>query len=145
MLSTAPMPAQPVAESPAQVIAFPHGLVGCPDWRNFVLLTDDEENLPVAMLQCLDLPRVQLLVTDPHLIDASYSAPLSDEDRQALDLRPGDQTVTFCTLTVGEDGLITANLLGPLVVNARSRQGRQLVLNDSGYSTRHRVAHLEEA
>jgi flagellar assembly factor FliW len=51
----------------------------------------------------------------------------------------------YCTLTVGGDGLITANLLGPLVINPRTRRGRQLVLTESGYSTRHPVAQLQGA
>lgn len=125
------------------VLAFPDGLVGCQGWKNFVLLTDDEENLPVACLQSLDEPLVRLLVTDPRLIDANYTVPLSHEDRASLDLRTSDSTVVYCTLTVGDDGLVTANLLGPLVINARARLGRQIVLSDSGYSTREPVATLQ--
>jgi flagellar assembly factor FliW len=132
-------------EASSATLAFPDGLVGCQDWKNFVLLTDDEENLPVACLQSLDQPLVRLLVTDPRLVDAAYAFQLSDADRASLDLQPSDTTAVYCTLTVGTDGLITANLLGPLVVNTRTRRGRQLVLTESGYSTRHPVAQLQGA
>jgi flagellar assembly factor FliW len=126
-------------------LTFPEGLVGCRDWTTFVMLTDSEEDLPVAYMQLVSDPRVRLLVTDPRLIDDSYSLTLSEQDRAELDLQPSDETVLYSTLTIQDDGMITANLLGPLVINARTRQGRQLVLTDSGYTTRHPVANLQEA
>ena len=67
---------------------------------------------------------------------------LSADDRASLGLAPGAAPTIYCTLSVAADGLITANLLGPLVVNPATRRGRQLVLTDSGYSTRHPVARL---
>lgn len=85
--------------------------------------------MPVAVLRSLDHPEVELLVTDPALLDPQYKAKLGLE-----------QSAVYCTLTVGEDGWITANLLGPLIIDPASRQGRQMVLTDSGYSSRHPVA-----
>jgi flagellar assembly factor FliW len=129
----------------SDAIVFPEGLVGCQTWKRFVLLTDDDEQLPVAYLQSVDDPEVRLLVTDPRLIDQAYVAPLSDADLAAIHADATDKTTLYCTLTINKDGLITANLLGPLVINARTRTGKQLVLSDSSYTTRHPVAHLQEA
>jgi flagellar assembly factor FliW len=144
MLSTAAIADQSTdATANSQILAFPEGLVGCQDWKNFVLLSDDEENLPVACLQSVDQPRVRLLVTDPRLIDNNYSIDLTEDDYSTLGVQNADDTALFCTLSVTEDGSITANLLGPLVVNKRTRRGRQVVLSDSGYSTRHPVARLQ--
>ena len=144
MLTTAAIVDRPTdASSASTIFAFPDGLVGCQDWKNFLLLSDDEEDLPVACLQSIDQPRVRLLVTDPRLIDQNYAINLTDADRSSLDLQaPDEDTALFCTLSVSQDGAITANLLGPLVINKRTRCGRQLVLSDSGYSTRHPVAQL---
>ncbi|SRR6266567_546990 len=126
-------------------LVFPDGLVGCQAWKNFVLLTDDKEDLPVAYLQSLDEPHIRLLVTNPLLVENSYAAKLTEDDRASIELEPTDQSVLYCTLTVDAQGNITANLLGPLVVNPRTRRGRQLVLTESSYSTRHPVAQLQEA
>jgi flagellar assembly factor FliW len=128
-----------------QPIVFPAGLIGCDSWRQFVLLTDDEEDLPVAYLQSVDEPSVRLLVTDPRFITDSYTVELSDEDRAHLELAPTETPVLYSTLTVHDNGEITANLLGPLVINARTRLGRQVVLSDVTYSTRYLVAQLEVA
>jgi len=122
----------------SSVIAFPEGLVGCRSWKHFVLLTSDEADLPVGILQCIDEPSVRFMVTDPRLIDSTYCAELSFEDKLALGTNP----VIYCTLTVSNDGNITANLLGPLVINAQTRQAKQVVLTDDTYSARHPVGRL---
>lgn len=122
-------------------IYFPEGLVGCPDWRRFVQVVDTDEELPVVILQSLDRPEVQLLVTNPRLIDEAYARSLSS----VLQSEDGAQPVLFCTLTVGSDGSISANLMGPLVINPQTRRGRQVVLADSAYSTRYPVAAAQEA
>ena len=147
MLATAQRPAAPLpADLPTDAadhaLVFPDGLVGCPDWRRFVLMSAEDEALPVATLVSLDDPAVELLVTDPRLLLPDYDLKLSVEDRASIGLQADAHPVVYCTLTLAADGLITANLLGPLVIDPRTRQARQVVLTDSGYSTRHPVARL---
>jgi flagellar assembly factor FliW len=125
-------------------IFFPDGLIGCPDWQRFVQVVDEDEDLPVAVLQSLDNEGVQLLVTDPYMVEPGYSAPLSADHRATLGLAADVDPLLYCTLTVGQDGSISANLLGPLVVNPTNRRGLQLVLTDARYSTRHLVAQVEQ-
>lgn len=132
MITTQPGQTTPGTIAEDAAIVFPDGLVGCPDWKRFVLLVDEEEELPVAILRSLDDPQIEMLVTDPALVAPDYRAQLPVS-------REIDSTV-YCTLTVGEDGWITANLMGPLVIDPSTRQGHQLVLADSSYSTRHPVA-----
>ena len=138
----APPPADLPSDAADHALVFPDGLVGCPDWRRFVLMTAEDEELPVASLVSLDDPAVELMVTDPRLVLPDYVLKLSVEDRASIGLQAEMQPAVYCTLTLAADGLITANLLGPLVVNPRTREGRQFVLTDSGYTTRHPVARL---
>ena len=131
--------------SPVEVdssIHFPAGLVGCSNWKQFVLLSDADEDLPVGVLQCLNEPSVTFMVTDPILVLPDYTAPLSTEDQNELGLEADATPIVYCTLTVGSEGELTANLLGPLVVNPRTHQGKQLVLAESQYSPRHPVGRL---
>src|ERR1700722_7499733 len=95
-------------------VTFPEGLVGCPTWKRFVLIVEDSEELPVAMLQSLDDPDCAMLVTDPKMVEPSYTVRLTAEDRAALSLSSDGQPVLYCTLSVTADGWITANMLAPL-------------------------------
>jgi len=125
-------------------IVFPDGLVGCQDWKQFVLMTDDsDENLPVAVLQSLDDTSVSLMVTDPRFVASTYAASLTSQDRIDLGLAEDAEPVVYCTLSIA-DGWLTANLLGPLVVNPSNRQGKQVVQVDTSYTTKHPVARLAE-
>jgi flagellar assembly factor FliW len=138
----APLPADLPTNAADHALVFAEGLVGCPDWRRFVLMTAEDEELPVASLVSLDDPAVVLMVTDPRLLLPDYEVKLSAEDRASIGLPAGTEPAVYCTLTLAADGLITANLLGPLVVNPCTREGRQFVLTDSGYTARHPVARL---
>ena len=106
-------------------------------------MVDDQEDLPVAVLQSIDDPRVALMVTDPGLIEPGYGLNLSAEDQRALEL-DGLTPMSFCTLSLSPEGLLTANLLGPLVVNPNTGVGKQFVLVDAPYSTRHPVTQVGE-
>jgi flagellar assembly factor FliW len=60
-------------------------------------------------------------------------------DREAMALGKTDPIV-FALVTVPEDPLkMTANLIGPLVIHPERRFGMQVVLHDSGYTTRQRL------
>ena len=139
MITTQPGQDTPGTSFDDAAIVFPDGLVGCPDWKRFVLLVDEEEDLPVAVLRSLDDPFVELLVTDPTLVEPRYRSQLP------LNAMGETDPAVYCTLTIGEDGWITANLMGPLVIDPLTRQGRQLVLADSSFSTRHPVAQTAKA
>src|SRR5438093_6346851 len=101
------------SDSAADALMFPSGLVGCADWKRFVLISDEGTPLQLAYLQSLDDPNIALVVTNPSQLDSNYAAPLSLEDRADLGLADGTQPLVYCTLTVRGDGWLTANLLGP--------------------------------
>ena len=140
---TAPEPsALPIITTADPSVTFPEGLVGCPTWKRFVLIVEDAEELPVAMLQSLDDPECTMLVADPKMVEPSYTVRLTAEDRAALALGKDGQPVLYCTLSVSADGWISANLLAPLAINPVSRQGRQLVLDETAYTTTHTIAQV---
>jgi flagellar assembly factor FliW len=142
MTMTAPDPTDlqsPIASELA--IVFADGLVGCQDWKRFILTSDTDKEQPCAVLQSLDDPNVSLMVTDPRYLEPSFSAPLSAEDYAELGLTSEQQPQLYCTLSTG-DGWLTANLLGPLVLNPVTRRAKQVVLLDSRYTTRYPVAPL---
>jgi flagellar assembly factor FliW len=123
-------------------IVFANGLVGQPDWKNFVLLTPEDG--PIHLLQSTEYAELSLMVTDPFQIVPEYSITISDDDSAALGLGPDERPQLLCTLSVYQEQ-ITTNLVGPLVINTRTGYAKQVVVTDSPYSTRHPVASIAQA
>jgi flagellar assembly factor FliW len=52
----------------------------------------------------------------------------------------------YCIVTLRPDPRqVTANLKGPIFVNTRTMQGRQMILLDERYHTRHALLGAEQA
>lgn len=109
---------------------FPEGIPGFAGARRF-LLTDLTEDRTFQLLQSLDDPELSMVVGMPWLFFPDYAPDLDDSEQQALDLERAEDAVVFCAVTADDDGdSLYLNLLGPFVVNARTRVGRQVVLDD---------------
>lgn|SRR5688572_17520044 len=122
-------------------VDFPNGLIGCPDWTRFELRGDFDRE-PVGLLMSLDDPERIFFVTSLEQAAPGGLLRFNNEDTRAL-RRVGvgqrDDVLALATLNVDDAGNLTVNLLGPLVIDLASGQGRQLVLSDVTLSTRHRL------
>lgn len=119
-----------------RAIAFESGLIGCPTWRNFVL-EPEAAGAHIHTLRCLDEDGIALYVADPFIIRPDYEFEIGDSDAEALGITdPGDVLVLVVLTVRADPPEITANLIGPLLVNNRTGRGRQLVLTSDTYSTR---------
>jgi flagellar assembly factor FliW len=131
-------PTGPASELP-RALVFDDGLIGCPTWRHF-MLEPDAAGPAIQLLRCVDVDGVALYVTDPFTILPDYEFEIADADAAALELGDPRDALVLVVLTVhSQPAGVTANLLGPLVVNVRTGRGRQLVLAASEYSVRHAV------
>jgi len=135
-------------ESPS--LEFPSGLIGIEEWTKFVVVSHPEAG-PLKLLQSLEDNRFSLILANPTDIDPAYRIKLSAPDAEALrydgDLRlaKADNLGIYCILSVQEEPFkVTANLLGPIVINWEANVGRQIVLADSSYNPRHLVAAQEQ-
>jgi flagellar assembly factor FliW len=121
----------------AEVLRFPQGLIGFPDMARFFLYAQ-QEVAPLAWLHSLDDANLAFLVVDPFAFFPDYEvrvklpASLRRQMGESADLR------VLCIVTINADfARSTVNLLGPLVLNARTRNGWQVILEDEELSTRH--------
>lgn len=91
-----------------------------------------------------DSPDLAFVVTDPALWVPGYSVPLRAEQAQEIGLvNPAD--AQHFVIVNRRDRSLTANLQGPLVINAAARRGLQVVLADRRWSTRHELVQMEAA
>ena len=129
------------------LVHFPDGLIGLEEWRHFIIVTPQPEE-PFRLLQAVDDERFSLIVIDPRHIVADYEVILTKADALALsnpdgpyDLQLNDPDMeVYCILSIQAEPFdVTANLLGPLVINRQTGLGRQVILSDSKYNPRHPV------
>lgn len=122
----------------SRTLNFSQSLLGFPDSSTYVVV--EVEDTPYIWLQSVDEPDVAFLATSPFLFFPSYDLELGEEEQATLDVDDVSQIEVLTLLTVHRAGelpeTITANLLGPIVVNTESRNALQIVLDNPDYSTR---------
>ncbi len=122
------------------VITFPEGMIGFEKMRRFAVLHSDLQSA-FRWLQSLDEPSLAFPVLSPGIFRSGYSPTIPDSDARFLGLDHSTPALVFVVVTIphGNPREMTANLLGPLVINPLTRRGKQVIVQDEGYTTRHRV------
>lgn len=125
---------------PEQIIFLDPGLLGFGQYHRYILVEHQRES-PFLWLQCLDNPDLAFVVTDPLCLLREYSpAQLARVIEEMQPDRPEDvKVLVILTIPPGKPREMTVNLMGPVVINLKTRQGRQLVVEDQRYSHKHRV------
>lgn len=128
-------------------IEFSKGLIGLEEWQQFVIITHPAGG-PLRLLQSLQDQRMSLILANPYQITPNYKLTLSEADVAALQYagKPGmvadgaENLDVGCIISVQEEPFsVTANLLGPLVINTQTGLGVQVILAESAYSARHPI------
>lgn len=123
----------------SRVITFAEGILGFPTLSRFILCNDPvDETMPFKWLVSIDNPEMMFLVTDPGLFFKDYVFDLTEEEKTYLNFESENDVNVITIVTVPkEPKKMTANLRGPLVINWRTMRGRQVVLKDTHYETKH--------
>ena len=101
---------------------------------------EPEGGYPLKFLQALEQEDISFVCIDVAAIKPEYEVALGDEDAQALALEdPADALVLALVVIPADPRKMTANLAGPLVVNTKTLQGRQIVLNPDKFALKHPV------
>ena len=84
----------------------------------------------------MDRPELAFVLTNPFLVDKNYLKDLSPGEAALLGSKKEGRGTVFALVTIpsGQVEKMTVNLVGPLVIEADTRTGRQVVLPNSGYS-----------
>lgn len=132
-VSTLPVP--PASDVPE--LHFANGLPGFPGERRFGLVRWGANEGPYSLMVDLADPDVRFLVMPPYVFFPDYVVDLDDAIAAKVHLERAEDCLLLVIVTLaGRPQDATANLLGPIVVNLKTREGTQAVLAESGYSTR---------
>lgn len=128
----------------AAILTFPEGILGFPLFKKYALL-DNPGGGPFQWLQCAEEPALAFPCCNPLLVAPDYSVSVRPEELRVIELDNVAGAVVLVILVVPPDPRkMTANLQGPIVINAAKRLARQIVLGDE-YPLRHLVFAEEPA
>lgn len=126
------------------VVTFSQGVPGFEKLKRFVFIQPDEE-LPFFFMQSVEDGDIAFLVTNPFTFVPSYEFTLPDSIQEELGIESEEEVAIWSIVTVkGSLPQSTFNLLAPIVVNAKARLGRQIILHDTSYRLQHPLGAANE-
>ncbi|WFA07924.1 flagellar assembly protein FliW [Tissierella sp. Yu-01] len=124
-----------------QIISFPNGLLGFENSKEFILL-DVPNNPYFKFLQDIHNSYISFLLINPWDFFKDYDVELNDEELLKIDIesdKDNDMAIYSVVTLAQKFKESTSNLLAPIVINLLAKKGRQFILNDSKYTTKHKL------
>ena len=122
-----------------EMIHLPQGLIGFPELKKYILLNHDQES-PFKWLQSLDDGAIAFVLINPLLFKPDYSVEVSETEISELEIKSEEDAVISVIVTMPSNPQnMTANLKAPLVFNLQNRCGKQIILSESKYATKHNI------
>jgi len=126
----------------ANFFSLPQGLIGFPDYTQAELLYR-EQQLPFLWLRLHGLKdSIYFIVIEPAGVVPGYEPELFDHDAADLGISDQSQALVLNIVSLRSQSPIdaTVNLVGPIILNRRTRIARQLVVaNYSRYSAQYQL------
>ncbi len=122
--------------APANEIELPQGIIGFSAYKRAELLYMPD-HLPFLWLRLHGPDTIHFIVMEPGGLIADYEPEIFDEDAEQLGIEDPAHAMILNIVTLRQQQPVeaTVNLVGPIIVNRRTRIGRQLVIsNYSRYS-----------
>ena len=122
------------------IVKFADGLPAFEDEHEFVVLPY-EEGTPYMFLQSMNTPELAFLMTDPFVFFPDYTFELDDANMDKLGVEDMEDVLVCTLISIPAGGIanMTTNLLAPVVINRHTKEARQVVLEKTQYTTKHRL------
>lgn len=119
------------------VVTLPEGLIGFPELTRYVLLDHDADS-PFKWLQSVDDGAMAFVVMSPLTFRPDYTVEVSEDEITVLKLNSAEDAVISVIVTIPVDPKkMSANLKAPLIFNLKNRVGKQVIVKDPQYQTKH--------
>lgn len=121
-----------------EFIHFKEGLFGFEDKKDYVPLPFEEDSDAVICLQSVDRPETAFVVMNPFLLDETYHPMIQEVDKKAIG-SPKEEDISYYVICVVRETVAesTVNLKCPVVVNAVTREAKQVILEGTKYKFHH--------
>ncbi|MBU5436675.1 flagellar assembly protein FliW [Tissierella sp. MSJ-40] len=123
-----------------KIIEFQEGIPGFEEEKKFVIINNPDSENPFDWLQAINDPNLSFAIVNPFIVFDDYDVRIPDSAIDKLKLENEKDIVIYTIVVVPEDvNKMTTNLLGPIVINSKERLGKQIILDDERYTTRHYI------
>ncbi|WP_096202429.1 flagellar assembly protein FliW [Bacillus sp. FJAT-45350] len=127
-----------VEVSESRVIQFEKGLPAFEEEKEFIVLPFSEDESAFFTLQSVNDVEVAFIIVNPFGFYSDYKVKLSDATIDQIQVEKEEDVAIFVMVTVKDPfAQSTANLQAPVVINLKTQKGKQQVMSDSGYQTKH--------
>lgn len=124
-----------------KILTLDRGLIGLEQYKKYTILYDcEKEDANISWLQSLEEPALALPVIKPWIVKEDYNPIVEDELLGGLGELTEDNLVILLTVTVPEEiEEMSVNLKAPIVINADTRKGAQIVVENKDYEVKYKI------
>ncbi len=121
------------------VISMPEGLIGFPGLKRFLLL-EHGKDMPFLWFHSIDEPHIAFMVMDPLLIRPDYRISVREREIRDIGGVRKEDLIILAIVTIKDDHpRITVNLKAPVIIDIKTRKGKQILLEEDTYPLRYPV------
>ena len=123
-----------------KIVHFANGIPAFEEEHEFVIIPYEEDS-PYYFMQSLKTPELAFILIVPFLFFPEYSIEIDDTTEKELNITHQEDISLYSLVTIpnGSVRYMTANLLAPIVLNTKNMKAKQLVMDKSNYTTKHRL------
>ena len=128
-----------IAFEEKEILFLPKGILGFSQLSKYVIIEKDEYG-PFKWLQSVEESDIAFVIVDPTFFFPDYKLELHEKELEELNFQQMKELILYVIVTVPSDpSQVSADLLGPLVINFKKRIAKQVVMPNSPYTTKHYI------
>jgi len=120
-----------------KIISMPFGMLGFPDVKRFVMLQHKKDS-PFFWYQSVDDPMLAFVIMSPFLFKPDYNVDVENVLKELSwnekEKQNNLELYVVVNIPKGAPDKMTANLIGPILINNNIHQAVQMVISDSLYT-----------
>ena len=124
-----------------KIINMHSGMLGLSENKRYIII-EREDIQPFYCYQCIDTPAISFTIMNPYFFIPDYAPDIRPVMRQMGwddDQKGSIKIYVVVNTSKRPPEKITANLMGPLVINTLCQEAVQMVIHNSQYSHEHLI------
>lgn len=124
-----------------KIIHFENGVLGFENYKDYTILYDNEkEKSFFSWLQSIEESSLAFPIVNPFNVVENYNPQINDDMLESIGGIQDEDIVVFLMATIPEDvKQASVNMKAPLIINASSRKGVQIIVEGQEYEIKHKL------